>query len=195
MAGRISPTTPIVQEFLRLSPRPRRVGRTRSRTLPFFLQEITVSTRCIYAGIRHSMWMRGRSPRRKKMRVFIADDSAVIVERLADLLKEIPGVELAGHASNATEAVRCIRQIKPDAVILDFQMPGGSGLDVLRAIGPDHPGLHVLICTNYPYPQYREECLGAGANFFLDKSSEFEKIPAILRGLTGNFAKSAAVSR
>jgi len=129
------------------------------------------------------------------MRVFIADDSAVIVERLADLLKEIPGVELAGHASNATEAVRCIRQIKPDAVILDFQMPGGSGLDVLRAIRPDHPNLHVLICTNYPYPQYREGCLGAGANFFLDKSSEFEKIPAILRELTGNFAKSAAVSR
>jgi DNA-binding NarL/FixJ family response regulator len=140
--------------------------------------------------------MDGRQfPRRKKMRVFIADDSAVIVERLADLLREIPGVELAGHASDATEAIRCIQRIKPDAVILDFQMPGGSGLDVLRAIRPDRPGLYVLICTNYPYPQYREECLGAGANFFLDKSSEFEKIPAILRGLTGTFAKPAAVSR
>jgi DNA-binding NarL/FixJ family response regulator len=129
------------------------------------------------------------------MRVFIADDSAVIVERLADLLREIPGVELAGHARDATETIRCIRQIKPDAVVLDFQMPGGSGLDVLRAIRPDHPGLYVLICTNYPYPQYRKECLGAGANFFLDKFSEFEKIPAILRGLTGNFAEPAAVSR
>jgi DNA-binding NarL/FixJ family response regulator len=140
--------------------------------------------------------MDGRQfPRRKKMRVFIADDSAVIVERLADLLREIPGVELAGHASDAMEAIRCIQRIKPDAVILDFQMPGGSGLDVLRAIRPDHEGLYVLICTNYPYPQYREECFGAGANFFLDKSSEFEKIPAILRGLTGNFAKPAAVSR
>jgi DNA-binding NarL/FixJ family response regulator len=140
--------------------------------------------------------MDGRQfPRKKKMRVFIADDSAVIVERLADLLREIPGVELAGHASDAMEAIRCIQRIKPDAVILDFQMPGGSGLDVLRAIRPDHPGLCVLICTNYPYPQYREECLGAGANFFLDKFSEFEKIPAILRGLTGNFAKPAAVSR
>jgi DNA-binding NarL/FixJ family response regulator len=40
-----------------------------------------------------------------------------------------------------------------------------------------------VICTNYPYPQYREECLTAGANFFLDKSAEFEKIPAILREL------------
>ena len=129
------------------------------------------------------------------MRVFIADDSAVIVERLADLLKEIPGVELAGHASNATEAVRCIRQIRPDAVILDFQMPGGSGLDVLRAIRPDHPNLHVLICTNYPYPQYREECLTAGANFFLDKSAEFEKIPAILHALIQKETKISPTTR
>ena len=129
------------------------------------------------------------------MRVFIADDSAVIVERLADLLKDIPGVELAGQAGDAPEAVRCIQQIKPDAVILDLQMPGGSGLDVLRAIRPNHPGLHVLICTNYPYPQYREECLRAGANFFLDKSAEFEKIPGILRELAGNIAKTAPVGR
>jgi DNA-binding NarL/FixJ family response regulator len=139
--------------------------------------------------------MRGRSSRRKKMRVFIADDSAVIVERLADLLKDIPGVELAGRAGDVPEAVRCIQQIKPDAVILDLQMPGGSGLDVLRAIRPNHPGLHVLICTNYPYPHYREECLRAGANFFLDKSAEFEKIPGILRELAGNIAKTAPVGR
>ena len=129
------------------------------------------------------------------MRVFIADDSAVIVERLADLLKDIPGVELAGQAGDAPEAVRCIQKIKPDAVILDLQMPGGSGLDVLRAIRPNHPGLHVLICTNYPYPQYREECLRAGADFFLDKSAEFEKIPGILRELAGNIAKTAPVGR
>jgi DNA-binding NarL/FixJ family response regulator len=41
----------------------------------------------------------------------------------------------------------------------------------------------VVICTNYPYPEFREECLSAGANLFLDKSAEFEKIPSILREL------------
>jgi DNA-binding NarL/FixJ family response regulator len=58
-----------------------------------------------------------------------------------------------------------------------------SGLDVPRAIRADLPHLYVLICTNYPYPQYREGCLTAGANFFLDKSAEFERIPAIIREL------------
>jgi len=59
-------------------------------------------------------------------------------------------------------------------------MPGGSGLDVLRAIRPDHPGIYVLNLHELPLCQYRKECLSAGANHFLDKSAEFEKIPAIL---------------
>jgi DNA-binding NarL/FixJ family response regulator len=139
--------------------------------------------------------MRERSSRRKKMKVFIADDSKIVVDRLADLLRDVRGVEVAGQAGDALEAVRCIRQVNPDAVILDLQMPGGSGLDVLRAIRPDHPGLYVLICTNYAYPQFREECLSAGANYFLDKSSEFEKIPDILRELLGKVSKATPAAR
>ena len=129
------------------------------------------------------------------MKVFIADDSKIVVDRLADLLRDVRGVEVAGQAGDALEAVRCIRQVNPDAVILDLQMPGGSGLEVLRAIRPDHPGLYVLICTNYAYPQFREECLSAGANYFLDKSSEFEKIPDILRELLGKVSKATPAAR
>jgi len=129
------------------------------------------------------------------MKVFIADDSPLFVERLAELLRDVPGVEVSGQAGDVSESVRCIRQMKPDAVILDLQMPGGSGLDVLRAIRPNHPGLYVLICTNYPYPQYREQCISAGANFFLDKSAEFERIPAILRDLMQSETKVSRASR
>lgn len=129
------------------------------------------------------------------MRVFIADDSRVIVERLTDLLNEVPGVQFAGQASDVPQAIRSILETKPDAVILDLQMPGGSGLEVLRAIRRTYPSLCVLICTNFPYPQYRAECISAGANFFLDKSKEFEKIPAIFRDLISQEAKSSPVSR
>jgi DNA-binding NarL/FixJ family response regulator len=129
------------------------------------------------------------------MRVVIADDSKVIVERLADLLRGVPGVELVGQAGDVLEAVRCIQQLSPDAVILDLKMPGGTALDVLRTIRPDHPDLQVVICTNYSYPQYREECFNTGANFFLDKSSEFDKIPAIFRELIQNGSKSSSAAR
>ena len=145
--------------------------------------------------ICHSIEMRGRFPKGKKMRVFIADDSAAVVERLTDILRDVPGVELVGHAGAVPEAVRCIQQLSPDTVILDLKMPGGTGLDVLRAIRPDHPDLHVVVCTNFPYPQYREECFAAGADFFLDKSGEFEKIPVILRALIQNVTRIDAATR
>jgi DNA-binding NarL/FixJ family response regulator len=129
------------------------------------------------------------------MKVFIADDSSAVVERLADLLEEVPGAQLVGQAGDVPEAVRSIEKTRPDALILDLQMPGGSGLDVLRAIRADHPHLYVLICTNYAYPQSREECLNAGANSFIDKSAEFEKIPAILRELIHNETKISPATR
>jgi DNA-binding NarL/FixJ family response regulator len=127
------------------------------------------------------------------MKVLIADDSKVVLERLTDLLREVAGVEIVGQAETVPEAIRSIQQTSPDALILDLQMPGGSGLDVLRSVRPAHPDLYVLICTNYSYPQFRKECLSAGANCFLDKSSEFEKIPAIFRSLIN--MKSAPASR
>src|SRR5882672_3326442 len=103
------------------------VGRARSQVVHFVLQENTGSTGCISAQICHSIEMRGQSPRRKKMKVFIADDSPLFVERLTELLRDVPGVKLAGQAGDVSESVRRIRQMKPDAVILDLQMPGGSG--------------------------------------------------------------------
>ena len=129
------------------------------------------------------------------MKVFITDDSKIVVERMADLLKEVAGVEIVGQAGNPLEAVLSIERTNPDAVILDLQMPGGSGLEVLRAIRRGHPGVKVLICTNFPYPQYRDECLAAGANYFLDKSADFDKIPVIFRQLIRNTSKRTHAAR
>jgi DNA-binding NarL/FixJ family response regulator len=139
--------------------------------------------------------MAKKRARRTPMRIFIVDDSKVVLDRLADLLKEEPETQLVGHAGDVSDAIGGILRAKPDALILDLQMPGGSGLDVLRAVRMDQPHLAVLICTNYPYSQFREECLRAGADFFLDKSTEFEKIPAILRGLSHKESKVSSGSR
>jgi len=129
------------------------------------------------------------------MRVFIVDDSSVIVERLTLLLEGTPGVELVGHAADVPQAVQRLLETAHDALVLDLHMPGGTGLDVLRAIRPVRPGMHVLVFTNYPLDEYRQRCLTAGAEYFLDKSTEFEKIPSILRELAQKDAKVSPAAR
>ena len=120
------------------------------------------------------------------MQVFIADDSAAICERLITVITETPGVELAGQARDTTEATRLILKLRPDIVILDVRMPPGSGVDVLQTIKRLDTPPKVIVLTNYPYPQYRKRCMDAGADYFLDKSAEFEKLEPLLKRIAGD---------
>lgn len=118
------------------------------------------------------------------MRVFIIDDSAIVRERLLALLSEVEGIEFAGHAGDAFSAIDRVRQAKPDVVILDIQMPGSaSGIYALERIRSERPAPLVIMLTNYSYPQYRKRCAGAGAAFFFDKSTEFERVAEVLKVL------------
>ncbi len=117
------------------------------------------------------------------MKVFIADDSQVIRERLSALLSEIEGLEIIGEAKDGLEGRDAILEQKPDVVILDIRMPWRNGLDILRDIKESNPDIKVIILTNYPYPQYRRRCMEEGADYFFDKSSEFEKVPEVLAKL------------
>jgi DNA-binding NarL/FixJ family response regulator len=120
----------------------------------------------------------------KKIRVFLADDSLTVRDRLTSLLRDMPQVEVVGTASDAAEAISAIQQLKPDVVILDIRMPAGSGIGVLRSLQQKPEKPKFIMLTNYPFLQYRKTCLEAGASYFFDKSSEFDKIPAALEQLT-----------
>jgi YesN/AraC family two-component response regulator len=114
-----------------------------------------------------------------KIKVFIADDSLIVREHLVTMLDELAGIEIVGQAENVAEAISGIRILQPDVLILDIRMPGGTGIDVLQNIKQDEVAPMVIILTNYPYPGYRQKCLQAGADFFLDKSTEFDQIPEL----------------
>jgi len=115
------------------------------------------------------------------IKVFIADDSLIVREHLVMMFDELAGVEVVGQAENVAEAISAIRLLQPDAVILDILMPGGSGIKVLENIkqAGEGPGPMFIVLTNYPYPVFRQKCLQAGADFFLDKSTEFDQIPKL----------------
>jgi DNA-binding NarL/FixJ family response regulator len=116
------------------------------------------------------------------MRVFLADDSPLVIERVKELIAVLPRVETVGQAGDVPGAQKSIRELNPDVVILDIHMPGGSGIEVLQTIKKEKPATVVIIFTNFP--EYREKCINLGADFFLDKLAEFDKIPEILLGLS-----------
>ena len=114
------------------------------------------------------------------MKLLIVDDSEIVREVLIDSLREFSGIEIAGEADNALEAIEMIRDLRPDVVVLDFKMPGGNGLSVLKEIRGENFSPLVVMLTNYPQLQYRDACLNAGAHHFFDKSTEFHKVIEIL---------------
>jgi len=73
----------------------------------------------------------------KPLRVLIADDERLARQRLEDLLAQQSNVEIVGTADNGPALIEAIAELKPDLVFLDIQMPGKTGLDVVREIGPD----------------------------------------------------------
>ena len=115
------------------------------------------------------------------MKVVVADDSELVRERLVEMLSEIEGLGAILEATNGLEARDMIVAEKPEVVILDVRMPGRNGLDVLRDIKASNPATKIIMLTNYPYPQYRNKCMEEGADFFFDKSSEFENVPEVVR--------------
>ena len=114
------------------------------------------------------------------MRLILVDDSALVRALLIDRLNQVRGIQIVGEATDAPEALDMIRELKPEAVILDFKLPGGNGLSVLRGMRLENLCPLVLVLTNYPFPQYRAACLNAGAHYFLDKSTEFDGVIEIL---------------
>ena len=115
------------------------------------------------------------------MRILIADDSVIVRERLINLLTELQGVEIIGQAEDAMEARGLAEKLKPDLAILDLRMPKGSGADVLFDLKRLVPSPKVIMLTNYPHAENRKKCMEGGADFFLDKSTEFQKVVAVVK--------------
>lgn len=116
-------------------------------------------------------------PTRSPVRVFVADDSPLIRARVRSLLEGC-AMEVVGEGAAAGDCIDGIAACRPDVVVLDVQLEDGSGLEVLRALHPSHPGIAFVVFSNNASPVYRKRYLRAGAVHFLDKSSEFDRLPA-----------------
>jgi len=116
------------------------------------------------------------------MKVFVVEDSAAVRERLIEMIREIEDVEVVGEADTYDTAVSGIRNTRPDVAVLDIKLAddGGSGIDVLSEVKKGLPAMKAIVLSNYATPQHMKASADAGAEYFLDKSADFERITEIL---------------
>jgi two-component system invasion response regulator UvrY len=113
--------------------------------------------------------------------VFIADDHAIVRQGLKQIVSDTNNIRLAGEAATGQEALQMVRSGTCDVLVLDLNMPGISGLDILRVLKGERPDLPVLILSIHAEEQYAVRCLQAGAAGYLTKESAPEELVEAIR--------------
>lgn len=119
------------------------------------------------------------------MRILVADDSTLVRERLVDMLSELEDIELVGQVADDGETLGRVRESRPDVVILDACLAGRDGLQVLTEIKASGTGPMVIVLSTFPYPQVQKRCEQLGADFFLDKASEMDRVAELIGTIRG----------
>jgi DNA-binding NarL/FixJ family response regulator len=110
------------------------------------------------------------------MRVLLADDSDLILERLRDMLGMYKQLEVVASLKNGTDTLEALRVLKPEIAIVDIKMPGLSGLEVLNEIRKEDKTIKFIILTFYSSDYYRQLADKAGTDYFFNKADDFDEI-------------------
>jgi DNA-binding NarL/FixJ family response regulator len=116
----------------------------------------------------------------KNINILLVDDSVTILTRMKELMCEIKCIKSITIATNGADAYIEIAQNQPHLVLLDINMPIKNGIELLKDIKQDFPEVKVMMVTNQSVEYYKPICTEMGAEYFVDKSTEFESIPDII---------------
>lgn len=117
----------------------------------------------------------------KGLKVLLIDDTVMILQHLKTILAEVKGISSTESVTSAEEALVLLDGYQPDVMVLDINMPGMSGIEMLRRLQLSSIIKPVVIMlTNNTFAGYRDECMRLGADYFLDKSRDFLLIPSIV---------------
>lgn len=117
---------------------------------------------------------------KNKMIVLIVEDSPIVTERLMNIINDLEEVKFTLQAFNYNEAITLYKAVKPNIIVLDISLPDKNGIEVLKTIRELGGTERVIILTNSANDFYKKECFESGADYFLDKSKDFEKIPELI---------------
>lgn len=132
----------------------------------------------------------------EKIRVLLADDHPVVRGGVRALLEDEPDIEVVAEASGGYEAIAMVKELKPDIILLDMEMPDLSGVEVARQLENERTGCKILALSAYDDPQYIRSLLQLGAAGYLIKEEApeyiIEAIQGIWRGQVGWLSRKVA---
>lgn len=117
------------------------------------------------------------------IRILIVDDHPLVREGLAARLSSVPGIDVAGDAGSATQALEQLPQLKPDLLLTDIGMKEMNGIELTRIVTQQHPQVAVLILSMYDNPEYVQQSLQAGARGYVLKDAPSTQIVAAIESV------------
>ncbi|WP_202980484.1 response regulator transcription factor [Microbacterium caowuchunii] len=129
------------------------------------------------------------------IRVLLVDDQELVRYGLRLVLEAQPDILVVGEAATGIEALRSVRRLEPDVVLMDVRMPDLDGIEATKQISLDHPDTRVLVLTTYDRDEFAFGALKAGAAGFLLKNTRPEELVAAVRAVrTGDSVVSPRVT-
>ncbi|AOI88511.1 response regulator transcription factor [Burkholderia pseudomultivorans] len=123
------------------------------------------------------------SPSPAALRVFLVDHAAPVRRRIALLVGAIRGVVVVGEAEDGQGAWAHIHDSRAEVVIVDLRLADGSGLELIGMLSKAMPRIVTIVLTNHSAPAFREACATAGADYFFDKTAEFDAACRVIESL------------
>ena len=118
------------------------------------------------------------------VKIVTVEDSLLVAKRIESMLTDVDNLEFLGNAVGIPQALELIACKQPDAVVLDLHLGNGdSGIDLLTILRNKYPRLKIIILTNLADPHYQSACFDLGADYFFDKSNDFDKVPDVLKDI------------
>ena len=115
------------------------------------------------------------------IKVILCDDHAMVRRGIRDTISEATDIQVVGEAASYPELRDLMRKVECDVLVLDLNMPGRGGLEVLGALKEEGSAVKTLVVSMYPEDQYAIRCLRAGARGYLNKAGEPAELVAAIR--------------
>ena len=113
--------------------------------------------------------------------ILVVDDAPIIIERLLEMLQDIPGTGVILSAGNYDDAITFLLSTEIHILLADIHLPGKNGIELLKKVKADHAAVKVIMVTNMTSTYYLNACKDAGAEQLVDKSKAFDLLPGLLK--------------